>query len=209
MRAKARLPNVTGLSELGVELANELWPLTYPKTFSASHSPHTIQHDLNRAHTHIAIAHLCKDEGWQLGWQKGGYHLVKPDDVFEITKEKTAHFFLEEEHKKKDYAALYEKLKPYVQLHGTGDMKEAWGFRYYTVIVPMRDAEAMLNVLTHFKGGCNCIDPKMKYLHKNSPFKLITDVLWFTTHDEITKEPYNPIFHTSKDNAHSLMDIVA
>jgi hypothetical protein len=212
-RGRGNNPNAWGLSKDGAELAEDKWPYTHPKVFSATHSPHTIQHDLNRARTHIAIADLCNREGWELGWKKGGYHLVRPDDVFEITKTKTAHFFLEVEHKKKDFPALYEKLKPYVELHGQGEMKSGWGFRNYTVIVPMRDVDAMMNVLAHFKGGCNCIDPKMKSLHKrgilsDGPFKLITDVLWFTTHDDVTKNPGGKIFHTTKGNTHSFVDIL-
>lgn len=199
-------PNAWGLSELGVQMAEERWPYTYPKLFPASHSPHTIEHDLKRARTHVAIADLCNEHGWDLGWKKGGYHLVKPDDVFEITGTKTAHFFLEEEHKKKDFEALHEKLKPYVDLHGTGSMKAEWGFRYYTVIIPMRDTEAKANVLAHFEGVCNCLDPKLKFLHKNAPFKLYTDVLWFTTHDEIIRYPEGKIFDTPKGHSFSISD---
>jgi len=206
---RGNLPNVSGLSDKGVAYATEHWPFTYPKAFSATHSPHTIEHDLKRARTHIAISALADKQNWDLGWQKGGYHLVKPDDVFELTGTKTAHFFFEEEHKKKDFEALYTKLKPYVDLHGKNEMKAAWGFRYYTVIIPMRDREAMENVLSHFKGVCNCIDRTMKYLHRSAPFKLITDVLAFTTHEDITARTGEAILHTTKrQQPLSFMDIL-
>jgi hypothetical protein len=205
---KGNLPNASGLSENGVVLAQEKWPHTYPKEFSKTHSPHTIEHDLRRARAHIAIDKLARDHKLTLGWKKGGNNLVKPDDTFELTLTKTSHFFLEEEHKKKDFDALYEKLKPYVTLHGTGQMKEAWGFRYYTVIIPMRDADAMNNLLVHFSGSCNCIDPKMKVLHKGAPFTLSTDVLAFTSHDDMITRATEPILHTPSGRTLSLLDIV-
>ena len=205
---RGNLPNASGLSDKGVALAAERWPHTYPKEFPLTHSPHTIEHDLRRARTHIAIDKLSRSMNWEIGWKKGGNNLVKPDDTFELTNEKTAHFFLEEEYKKKDFDALYDKLKPYVTLHGTGQMKEAWGFRYYTVVIPMRDADAMNNVLVHFKGSCNCIDPKMKVLHKGAPFTLLTDVLAFTSHDDMITESNEPILHTPSGRTLSLLDIV-
>ena len=142
----------------------------------------------------------------ELGWKKGGNHIIKPDDTFEITKQKTSHFFLEEEYKRKDFSSLYEKFKPYVTLHGTGQMKETWGFRYFTVIVPMRDSEAMVNVLTHFEGECNCVDRKLRLLHKNAPFKLPSDILWFTTHQDIIENPSGTIFRTSRGNSYSFLN---
>jgi hypothetical protein len=207
-RGSGTLPNASGLSVKGVELAAERWPETYPKEFPVTHSPHTIEHDLRRARTHIQINALAKAMNWEIGWKKGGNHIVKPDDVFELTHHKTTHFFLEEEHKKKDFDALYEKLKPYVTLHGSGQMKDAWGFRYYTVLIPMRDAESMENVLVHFKGSCNCVDPKLRYMHKGSPFKIFTDILAFTTHDDVMQKPNETIFHTPSGKVLSLLDIV-
>ena len=205
---RGNLPNASGLSEKGVALAQERWPATYPKEFPLTHSPHTIEHDLRRARTHIRIHALAGASGWEIGWKKGGNHLVKPDDTFELTKEKTAHFFLEEEYKKKEYDALYQKLKPYVTLHGTGQMKEAWGFRYYTVIIPMRDADAMNNLLVHFNGSCNCIDIHLKRKHKSSPFKLTTDILALTTHEDLMKRPDGAILRTPSGKILGLLDIV-
>ena len=205
---RGNLPNASGLSEDGVKLAQDRWPATYPKEFPLTHSPHTIEHDLRRARTHIRIAALAKEQNWQIGWKKGGNHLVKPDDTFELTQTKTAHFFLEEEYKRKDFDAMHEKFKPYVELHGTGQMKETWGFRYYTVIVPMRDADARDNLLAHFKGLCNCIDPKLKKMHAGSPFKLSTDILAFTTHEDMTLRTNEPILHTPSGKTLSLLEIV-
>lgn len=207
-RGRGNLPNASGLSEKGVTLATERWPATYPKEFPLTHSPHTIEHDLRRARTHIKIAELAKHSGWELGWKKGDNRFIKPDDIFEITLTKTSHFFLEEEYKRKDFEALYEKLKPYVDLHGGGEMKDEWGFRYYTVIVPMRDAEAMNNLLTHFKGLCNCVDRKLKTMHRDAPYKLITDVVALTTHEDMMERTNEPILHTPSGKTYSLMDIV-
>jgi hypothetical protein len=205
---RGNLPNASGLSEQGVAFAEERWPATYPKEFPRTHSPHTIEHDLRRARTHIAIDQFSRDNKLTLGWKKGGNHIVKPDDTFELTKEKTAHFFLEEEYKRKDFDALYEKLKPYVSLHGSAEIKKEWGFRYYTVVVPMRDADAMQNILTHFKGGCNCVDPKLKYMHRSAPFKLHTDVIAFTTHQEIIERTSQPILYAPSGKIIALLDIV-
>lgn len=205
---RGNLPNALGLSEDGVKLAADRWPATLPKEFPLTHSPHTIEHDLRRARTHIKIHQLAGKKGWQIGWKKGGNHLVKPDDCFELTGTKTAHFFLEEEYKRKDFDAMYEKFKPYVELHGTGQMKETWGFRYYTVIVPMRDPDARDNLLAHFRGSCNCIDPKFRKMHAGAPFKLVTDILAFTTHDDITERTGEKILHTSTGHTFSLLEIV-
>jgi hypothetical protein len=205
---RGNLPNASGLSEDGVKLAEEQWPATYPKEFPLTHSPHTIEHDLRRARTHIAIHALAREKGWSIGWKKGGNHLVKPDDTFELTHTKTAHFFLEEEYKRKDFDAMYEKFKPYVELHGSGQMKEIWGFRYYTVIVPMRDAEARDNLLAHFKGSCNCIDPKLKKMHAGAPFKLTTDIIAFSTNEDITEHAAEEVLHTSSGRTFSLLEII-
>jgi hypothetical protein len=205
---KGTLPNASGLSEKGVALTQERWPQTYPKEFPLTHSPHTIEHDLRRARTHITIDALARKEKWEIGWKKGGTHIVKPDDTFELTKTKTSHFFLEEEYKKKDFDALYEKLKPYVDFHGSGKMKEGWGFRYYTVIIPMRDAEAMNNLLVHLKGSCNCVDVYLKRKHAGAPFRLTSDILAFTTHRDMIETPAAPVLHTSSGKTLSLMDIV-
>lgn len=205
---RGNLPNASGLSEDGVKLAQDRWPATYPKEFPLTHSPHTIEHDLRRARTHIKIHALASEKGWGIGWKKGGNHTVKPDDTFELTRTRTAHFFLEEEYKRKDFDAMYEKFKPYVDLHGTGTMKETWGFRYYTVIVPMRDADARDNLLAHFKGSCNCIDPKLRKMHAGAPFKLTTDILAFTTNEDITLRTEKPILHTTSNKVLSLLDIV-
>jgi hypothetical protein len=205
---KGTLPSASGLSEKGVALAQERWPQTYPKEFPLTHSPHTIEHDLRRARTHITIDALARKEKWEIGWKKGGTHIVKPDDTFELTKTKTSHFFLEEEYKKKDFDALYEKLKPYVDSHGSGKMKEVWGFRYYTVIIPMRDAEAMNNLLVHLKGSCNCVDVYLKRKHAGAPFRLTSDILAFTTHRDMIETPAAPVLHTSSGKTLSLMDIV-
>jgi hypothetical protein len=207
---RGNLPNVSWLSPYGAEKANELFTNTYPKSFLPSRSFLNIPHDIARAETHISFSDLCKKEGWRLGWRKGdrGSRLVRPDDIFEITQNKTAHFFLEEEHIKKTFDALYLKLKPYVTFHDTGQMKEAWGFRYYTVIVPMRDRDAMTNLITHFKGSCNCIDPKLKYMHKGSPFKLHTDVLAFTTHEDVMERTGESILHAPSGKTYALLDIV-
>src|ERR1035441_5064838 len=71
---RGNLPNASGLSEQGVALAEERWPATYPKEFPLTHSPHTIEHDLRRARTHIAIAKLADNQMWLSGWKKGGNH---------------------------------------------------------------------------------------------------------------------------------------
>ncbi len=205
---RGNLPNASGLSEDGVTIAEDRWPATYPKEFRLTHSPHTIEHDLRRARTHIKIHALAGEKGWSIGWKKGGNHLVKPDDTFELTLTKTAHFFLEEEYKRKDFDALYQKFKPYVDLHGSGQMKGTWGFRYYTVIVPMRDAQARDNLLAHFKGSCNCIDPKLRKMHAGAPYQLVTDILAFTTHKDITERTSEKILHTSAGNTLSLLEIV-
>lgn len=198
-KGRGNLPNASGLSKQGVATALDRWPATYPKEFAAEHSPHTIEHELKRARTHIQIQKLCEKNDWTLGWRKGDiYHLVKPDDLFEITREKTAHFFLEEEHKKKNLDSLYDKFKPYVDFHGTSKFKEAWGFRYFNVIIPMRDAQARDNVLIHFAGGCNCLDPKLRKKHAGSPFRLQSDILWFATHEDITTKTAEKIFYTPR-----------
>src|ERR1700684_2122022 len=62
---RGNLPNASGLSEKGVALAAERWPHTYPKEFPLTHSPHTIEHDLRRARTHIAIDTLARSKGWE------------------------------------------------------------------------------------------------------------------------------------------------
>lgn len=206
---RGNLPNASGLSDEGVKLAQERWPATYPKEFPKTHSPHTIEHDLRRARTHIKIQALANERGWRIGWKKGGNHIVKPDDTFELTGTKTAHFFLEEEYKRKDFEAMYEKFKPYVDLHGSGQMKEIWGFRYYTVIVPMRDAQARDNLLTHFRGSCNCIDPKLKKMHAGTPFKLMSNILAFTTHEDIIERTHDEILYTPQaSEPMSLLEIV-
>jgi hypothetical protein len=205
---RGNLPNASGLSADGVAFATERWPATYPKEFPRTHSPHTIEHDLRRARTHIKVHALAKENGWDLGWKKGDNRFIKPDDVFEITAAKTAHFFLEEEHKRKDFKQLYAKLKPYVDLHGTSKMKDEWGFRYYTVIVPMRDAEAMANLITHLRGSCDCVDRKLKQMHSGSPFKLVTNVLTFTTHEDMIERTAGPILHATTGKALSFLDIV-
>src|ERR1039458_7970431 len=75
---RGNLPNASGLSEKGVAFAEERWPATYPKEFPLTHSPHTIEHDLRRARTHIAIHELAERHKWEIGWKKGGNNLVKP-----------------------------------------------------------------------------------------------------------------------------------
>lgn len=205
---RGNLPNASGLSEKGVAFAEQNWPETYPKEFPLTHSPHTIEHDLRRARTHIKIHALAAANGWEIGWKKGGNVIVKPDDTFELTKEKTAHFFLEEEYKKKDFGALYEKLKPYVDMHGTGQMKTAWGFRYYTVIIPMRDTDAMHNLIIHLRGSCNCVDVHLKAKHKGAPYKLTTDILAFTTHGDMMNQTDGPILHSTSGKVVSLKDII-
>jgi hypothetical protein len=205
---RGNLPNASGLSANGVIEAAERWPATYPKEFPPTHSPHTIEHDLRRARTHIKVHAFAQDQGWKLGWKKGDNRIVKPDDIFEITATKTAHFFLEEEHKRKDFKDLYAKLKPYVDLHGTNKMKEEWGFRYFTVIVPMRDAEAMANLITHLRGLCDCVDRKLKQMHSGSPFKLVTNVLAFTTHEDIIEHTAGPILHATTGKTLSFLDII-
>lgn len=205
---RGNLPNASGLSDKGVQFAEEEWPATYPKEFSPTHSPHTIEHDLRRARTHITLHALAQEKDWQLGWKKGDAHGLKPDDIFEITNGKTAHFFLEEEYKRKDFDALYTKFKPYVDLHGTSKMKEDWGFRYYNVIVPMRDQNAVQNVIAHFRGECNCVDRKLKKMHGSARYKLATDILAFTTHADIIERPLDKIFHTPSGKTLSLLEIV-
>ncbi len=205
---RGNLPNVSWLSKKGKEKAQELWPVTNPKSFASERSPLGIPHDILRAETHIAIDSFCETESFGLGWIKGGYHLVKQDDMYEITKTKTAHFFHEEENKRKSLEELYKKLKPYVDYHNTPKMKEVWGFSRYNVTIPMRDEKAVESVLTHFRGECNCIDPKFRRMHKNASFKLITDILWFTTHEQMVKNTAGKIFRTTAGNTFSYLDII-
>lgn len=205
---RGNLPNASGLSAKGVELANEYWPATYPKEFPLTHSPHTIEHDLQRARMHMNIYAMAEDKQWKLGWKKGDNLLVKPDDIFEITAEKTAHFFMESERKKKDFDDLFTKLKAYVDLHGSGKMKEAWGFRWFTVIVPMRSAEAMNNLLVHLQGKCNCIDRPRKLKHATGKFKLASDVLALTTYEDMITRTDQQILHTPSGKTLSLMDFI-
>lgn len=209
-RASGMLPNAYWLSAKGAQWVADEFPATYPRHHDKYRSVQTIPHDIACAETHIAIYDFCVRERLNLGWQKANYSrkIVKPDGVFEITGEKTAHYFLELENKKKKFKShdyekqkkgLYDKFKPYVDFYGTSKFKDEWGFRYFNVIIPMRDAQARDNVLVHFAGGCNCLDPKNQRLHKNAPFKLQSDILWFTTYEDITTKTDQKIFYTPKD----------
>lgn len=181
------LPLACGLSECGAKWARDHYPESYPKAFPPEHSPHTIEHEFRCARTDVLLADLAEAQRWDIGAQKTDtYHIVKPDRLFEITTNgRTYRIFLEEEHKKKNFDEMYRKLKPYVRLHGSDEMKRAWGFRYFHVLVSMRDADAARNVLVHFQGGCNCIDPAMRRGHYNSPLQLNTDCLIFTVHGQL------------------------
>ena len=204
-----KLPLAAWLSEEGARFAEYRWTGTYPKYHGKERSRYTIDHDIKRADTHEAIFKLCEEQGFTLGWRKTDLsHFVKPDDIFEITKEKTARFFLEEENKKKNLKEMYEKLKAYVEMRGSDKCKEHWGFKYFNVIIPMRNKEAAMSVLTHFAGDCNCQDFVNKRLHKNAPFKLQSDTLWFTTHDMITTQTTDKIFLTFDGKERSLLDII-
>ncbi len=206
-----RLPIAVWLSEEGAELAQDKWPQTYPKYHGRQRSKYTLDHDIKRADTHQAIAKMCEENRWKLGWKKTDlFHGIKPDDFFEITGTKTARFFLEEENKKKNFKEMYDKLKPYVDFRGTDKFKEKWGFKYFNVIIPMRDAEASESALIHFSGKCNCIDPKHKSMHQNAPFKLASDILWFTEHELLINNPSGTIFAapTDKPKLYRFLDIV-
>lgn len=215
-----RLPIAVWLSKEGATYAEDKWPQTYPKFHGSQRSKYTLEHDLKRADTHQAIAKMCDENKWTLGWKKTDlFHVIKPDDFFEITGTKTARFFLEEENKKKNLKEMYEKLKPYVDMRGSEKFKEQWGFKYFNVIIPMRNREAVLSVLTHFAGSCNCLDPKIKRFHTINPktkqpwqpFKLQSGILWFTTHDLITKKSEDRIFASTTDfntQLHSFLDII-
>lgn len=203
------LPIACWLSKDGEAYALKNFPETYPKSHARDRSYNTIPHDLRRTDTRVALFELAEKEGWEIGCRKSDLnHIVKPDDFYEITKTKTAHLFLEEEVYKKSFEELYEKLSPYVENHGSSEFKDAWGFRYFNVLIPMRDEAARANVLAHFSGGCNCIDPKLRKQHQNAPFKLKTEILWFTTHDEIVRNPAGKIFKTPASSTCSLLDII-
>ena len=193
----------------GAKYAEEYHPQTYPKYHGAERSKYTLDHDIKRSETRTAIFNMCDDLDLKLGWKKTDlFHFVKPDDLFEITQTKTARFFLEEENKKKNLKEMYEKLKPYVDVRGSEKFKEAWGFKYFNVIISMRNQEAAITVLTHFAGGCNCVDFVNKRLHRNAPFKLQSDILWFTTHEVITTRTIETIFLTFDGKERSFLDIV-
>lgn len=188
------------LSEKGEEYCIDRFPATDPKSYYAGRSDLMIPHDLKRARTHIAIAQMCERKGWELGWRKTDLaHIVKPDDVFEITKDgRTYHFFLEQENtikrmkshdEDKRQKGIYDKLEPYVKLRGSDEMLKQWGFQYYTLIVPMRDETAKTNLLAHLNGGCDCQTKALKEFHARGQFKLDLTNIRIVTADEIIENP--------------------
>jgi hypothetical protein len=199
------------LSKKGAQWAAERMPATDPKPHSKYRSPNTIPHDLERAEQKHSVIGMCENHSWQLGWKKTNlFHLVKPDDFYEITATKTFHFFNEQERGKKTFKAEYDKHLPYVELHGTAQFTKLWGFAYFNVITPMRDFEAMQNLLTHFAGKCNCIDPKFRKLHKNAPYKLASQIIYLTTHEFLTTKTEAKILYSPADPSSpvSFLDII-
>lgn len=193
-RIKFRPPGFTGegkypqaiwLSKQGVEWCEEnLDPALDPKAHIEDRSELNIIHDLMRSDCRIAIYELARKNAIDIGWRKSDiFHRAKPDDLFELTRGKTFHFFLEFERKKKALEEMYEKLRRYNELYGTALCKQFYGFRYFTVIIPMRSERAKTNLLLHLEGKCNCLDPKAKKLHASSLFKMNISHFYFTTHE--------------------------
>lgn len=182
-------PYAYGLSKQAVQYAKENFPWTDPKEFSSEHSPHTLEHEIKRARTHAKVVELCQKNGWELSWKKTDLkHVVDPDDAFEIVNpqlpegKNVAHFFYEEENKKKDFEDLYEKFARYEKLYGTPDCKKHWDFTKFWVIVQMPNEERRKNIL-HYLATTN----------------LKTRTFLFTTDELITTNPGGKIFLTPKD----------
>jgi hypothetical protein len=194
-KGRGKYPNAIWLLEKGAEWARDNCPQTDPKYHGDDRSDNNIMHDLKRSDARIAIYDLCAEHNLAIGWKKTDlFHQIKPDDLFEITKNKTLHFFLELERTKKPYRiydtdkrqkSIYDKLFPYTQLYGTQQCKDLFGFKYFTVIIPMRDDNSARNLLVHLDGGCNCPDPTAKRLHRSQPLKMNHSMLYITALDKM------------------------
>jgi hypothetical protein len=154
-RGEGLLPFACGLSEEGVQFAQDNFPNTDPKLFRKDHSPHTIEHELKRARFHIKVSEMCKKNGLELFWRKTDLnHTVKPDDVFAIKKDgKITYYFFELENKKKSFKEMLEKYKRYEDYYGTEKCKQEWkDFKTFTVVTQIRTDEARLNLLRFLSG---------------------------------------------------------
>lgn len=209
-KGKGKYPHAFWLLDKGVEWAKEHYPATDPKAHGVERSDNNILHDLQRVDTRIAIYEFAKKKGLQIGWRKNDLnHVIKPDDLFELTKTKTAHFFLEEERHKKSLEEIYDKLAPYIRVRGSQSFQAQWGFPYFTVIMPLRSTAAVENTLVHLKGGCNCLDPNARRLHAKPAYKIISEHIWFTTHEAMVTKTAGPIFFTTSDNRpRSFLDLI-
>lgn len=198
------------LVEKGARYVRDKYPATDPKYHGETRSELNIIHDLHRTDTRTAIYEMCEKQDFQIGWKKTDlFHKVKPDDLFEITKTKTARFFLEQEVHKKSFEEMHDKLESYIRLRDSEEFKTRWGFKFFTVLIPMRDINSMQNLIIHLRGACNCLDRRFKEMHKNAPFLLESQHLWFTTSESMVNNASGKIFFNTFDGSpHSLLDIV-
>lgn len=202
-RGEGLLPFACGLSEEGVEYAQEHFPNTDPKLFRKDHSPHTIEHELKRARFHIKVSAMCKKHGLQLFWKKTDLnHTVKPDDVFAIKRDgKTTYYFFELENKRKSFKEMLDKYKRYEDYFGTEKCKEEWkDFKTFTVVTQIRSGEACINLINFLAGK-----PVTEFRNGHgrtiiNPTPIRRTNFWFTSENMITENGIDSsIFITPKD----------
>lgn len=207
-------PDLYGLSEKGVDYAQQHFPWTDPKLFSNTRSSLFLVHDLKAARAHIKIANLCDAKGWNLYWQKTDLkHIVDPDQAFIIEdpnlqqEDKRARFFLEIENEAKNFKALREKFQRYEDGYHSPRFKELWPKHFpFRVVTQVATAERCLNMIEDLAGVCRCTKKwNDKIIHTCNKKPLLKEKLWFTTDDLIMSDPGGSIFTTPKDYSNEII----